>query len=964
MFVLFGSATSDLSAQTDPAQWTWTQVRNSVGNLVALNGHWGWNHAEYYPYSAAMNSSPWALLRWAFPALAAMGTATARRSSTIRHPKALGYLGLVVVVLLFLCKGLHPPLASVNLWLFRVVPGMWLFREPMSKFGVMVVLCYAILAGAVVERWITPADRPTGRPIVRPRVRPSVRPSRSRYRTAWIAAVPALVIGALAYPWPLWTGAVVSEQRSELPAAQVTIPEAWYRTADAVNRSPSPGRLLELPIQDYYQVTTTWGYHGIDNVPQQLVDRPVLQSIPGGYFDLSADTHAMLDALQDDLVGHATAAAQHLLATLDVSHVVVRRDLADVPGSTPRPAADALSAGLRAIPGVRLALGTPVGDLFELHANAVTVHGRATAIAASDPRDTGRELAGVPVPGLLTDDPQAAATAAHVTVTARRPALFSLDTAGDYRVTRSAAAGWYTAAEVPGGVRLDDAVTARVADHTVPGAPSISVSGDRRPPAALRVGTTVYDWPIRQPIRVDPHRVVTVLSSDGVDLARGDRAYPGPRCGPPDPTPHPMARVTRVTRAAGIGPDAWRVTSNSGVACVSVPVLPPKTDTVRLRIRTRTATGTPPRICLWQDAAAACVLEKTLSPTAGWTDWSGSTAVHPGKPLSVYLYADGVSGHLADEEYEITAVSQLAPNGTAVAPAPGWRPGTVRLNAGPNAAIVTTAGDGARAVDMRDCDGGAAGPPSADPSAATVPQWVLHATTRMSCLYGTVSVGPGSGDYVVGFDYRSLSGAAPRFCVWQAGTGTCVASDPLPATSSWQHLETTVHPAPGTQSLQLFLYADPQVSPRTEVAYRAPTFRPVVPVALDVQPASVPAAHDSVPAWSQIGVGRYSATIQNPGDGTVVELAEGYSPDWRITGLAAGWSASHFRADGYANAWTLHGHGAVRMNLVLEYAPQRWLDEVRRSSLLLLAVLVVTGFRRPAFRAARSLRRRLERTRS
>jgi arabinofuranan 3-O-arabinosyltransferase len=120
-----------VQAQTNVLAWSWTQVRLSPANVASLDGHWGWSFPEYFPYATRIDGSIWGPLRFGLPALAFAAPGLALRDR--RRPAVV--FAVFALLLLFLSKGLHPPLSGVNLFLYTHVPGMWLLREPLSKLG-------------------------------------------------------------------------------------------------------------------------------------------------------------------------------------------------------------------------------------------------------------------------------------------------------------------------------------------------------------------------------------------------------------------------------------------------------------------------------------------------------------------------------------------------------------------------------------------------------------------------------------------------------------------------------------------------------------------------------------------------------------------------------------------------------------------------------------------------------------
>lgn len=440
---LHGGGGASFAAQTDVEAWTWTMQRSSLPNILSLNAQWGWAFTEYTPWAPSMDALPWSAVRWSLPLLALAGFCAPPGGR--RNRRALRALGLAVIPLALLCKGLHPPLVGINLLIYRDVPGMWLFREPMAKFGGLLVLVYALLAAAALERLLR---RGFGPCFVRAWI-PAI-----SLRTSTAAAT-VLAVTALSYPWPLWNAAVMSEPRDALPSAQVRIPAGWQSVADVINQSPDSGKLLELPLDTYYQVTTTWGYHGVDNVPQQLIRRPVLQELPGGYFGATPQMESTLGAAQTAVLAGNGTGTRNLLDALGATFVLVRRDLELLPGDARQPAASLLSAGLAAVPGMRRIESGPLADVFEVApASPRAAAGREgeVAVAAAvdgrygdEPDQFAADLATRAPGSVLTDDPTGPVDSGTVVMDNPTGTSVDLADAGRYGLTRDSAYAAYLA---------------------------------------------------------------------------------------------------------------------------------------------------------------------------------------------------------------------------------------------------------------------------------------------------------------------------------------------------------------------------------------------------------------------------------------------------------------------------------------------------------------------------------------
>jgi hypothetical protein len=135
----------------------------------------------------------------------------------------------------------------------------------------------------------------------------------------------AFVVAASA-AYPMLTGTVIPDSRPGFPGDHVTVPRFWYDMADFVNKE-SAGKVLVLPLDDYYQMPTNWGYYGVDDLPRQFFTRPVLQQYPGAYWGNPTRVDQLLRQVQDGLLNRKSANVSSALRTLGVDTVVLRSDL-------------------------------------------------------------------------------------------------------------------------------------------------------------------------------------------------------------------------------------------------------------------------------------------------------------------------------------------------------------------------------------------------------------------------------------------------------------------------------------------------------------------------------------------------------------------------------------------------------------------------------------------------------------
>lgn len=346
---LFGSSGSgvNLAAETDVRSWAWTHVRNSLANVFTLNATWAWNQGDYFPYASRLDGSPWRQLRFLLPVIAFAAPFVSRGG--VRKRAAV--MAFVAIGLIFLSKGLHPPLDELNLWLYDNVPGIWLLREPFAKLAPMLVVIYGLLVAFSLDALFQ-----------------AVKETDLTVRGGAAAASCTALIGIVAYPSPLWNGEVIPDrENSVISSAHVIVPQAWRDVGRLLNDDKLVrGKALVLPLNDYYQMPTTWGYYGTDYLARLLIRRPVIQLLPGSYFDERPSYVKLVKTIEDLLARDEAGEVPEVLEKLGVSHVILRHDLvARAEGRTFKDAAE-LAPALRRVQGLRLQRSFGLLDVFKI----------------------------------------------------------------------------------------------------------------------------------------------------------------------------------------------------------------------------------------------------------------------------------------------------------------------------------------------------------------------------------------------------------------------------------------------------------------------------------------------------------------------------------------------------------------------------------------------------------------------
>lgn len=896
-----------VTAVTRVEDWSWSQARNSIPNLLSFTAHWGWVYPQYMPFAHSLDTYPWALFRWSLPTLAVTALFLVRGRRRI----ASWTLVAASVVALFLAKGLHWPFESVNLWAYQHVPGLWLLRDPFNKVAGVILLSMVVLAAMTIE-------------IVRERASAI---DASRAMTVAVGVVAVAACSAIAFPYPLWTGAVGPNGKdgAGLPSIRVAVPSAWHNLANTLNASSTPGKALVLPLDPFYQVTTTWGYHGSDTLPIELLSRPVLSLLPGGYYTPAGLLPQMLRSVEQDILHHDNQQAAKLLQVLGVSYVVLRHDLAldQVVRTSADPAA--LARGLTGIPGVSRARSFGVADVYSVAAQQGTVW-TATQVTGLVRRDNTRmvdALSALPTRGVAVnpattpvddlsweapDQPTASTT-------------FTLRNSGSYEISLGGTvAKHYHLSVTEGGSGARQSPMLQVADPV-----RMSVDG-----AAVPVTPAQY-IPLRSAnvvgIALDGH-VLTDSTRMDIDLVKPSRLEAFVPAHAPSSSGDRFSSVGDCSpRQKGTGPptsthitNGRRITAQAGAACVTFPGPAVSPNALyRVRFEARGSVDGAERACLWMNGPDTCAPMRPVAASRGWTTFDAAVHALPGTTgLDLYLYADATHGEPVVAQYRDVSITPLDAVGRGIV-APAVRvPVTRDLARGEHHVafdhLVTSTPIEANSP-LGDCEhDDNRTPQQAGLAVVSIKGGVqLRANAHAACV--TASIPPtivrAGGAIAVSVDVRTVRGRAARLCLWQFGPSRCAPMPAVPTTAGWTTYRTEIQLARNTVAARLFMYAD-GTSTGTVTEYRNPRVEEVDPEIVNVTPTAPSRAAPKV-TQEKNGSGAFSASVSGASGASApafVVLDESFSSGWQLRGAKV---LGHTDVNGYANGWMIASGGSITM---------------------------------------------------
>jgi arabinofuranan 3-O-arabinosyltransferase len=923
------------SAVTDIRDWAWTHTRNSVANVVTLNANWAWNVPGLFPYAASLGSGLRGKLHWLLPLLAFAGVVLATGG---RRRRAAWLVAGVGLVLLFLSTGVRSSKVGwVNLWLYDHVPGMWLIRDPASKLGVPTVLIYTSLAALALDRTVGLAPRlATASWLRQHRTLGRLPPRLVAIAPQAVAA--GVVLGALAYPSPMWTGSAFPDwTHGEIPSSRVAIPAGWHRLADAVNATPGAGKVLTLPVNlHHYTVATNWGYRGVDAIPAQLLKRPTLHLLPGGYYDDLPAVKDLIIEAQDALLGGDQQSWRGALRALGVDTVIVRHDL--LPASYDGPLSadpDRLDAALAGIGSGRPAGSFGFANLYHVtDPGPVSARGRLTGIQAPDPDTLARAAAALPDSEAASADPNQPVDAFTGVTAGSGDLSFTLAAAGRYRFERPGPDASYRAALTDGRLTFTDTDSVAIDGYPLPNRPAVSMEPADPNVVGLDVAGTMRALPAGGDL---------VTAGSGTTVTAYGTA-PGTGLTGPFRTAADCTGVPDIRS----GWDPLRLAVRSGRLCAEAPVQLTDAGVYRIRFRVRSAGAATPGLCLWQDGPARCAPLPAPPYGAGWSQYTAVTRLLPDVVAArLYVYAESGTGS-GLTEYRDLDVTPLRPVGSvtlAPAPAPPW---TVPLSAGRHTMTVRrqVSGTAAGTPAYGNCPapGGRSGWNPGGHGVLLQPDRTLlldAPRTSVCAQLDPVATVPGA-TYRFVADYRTGFGQTPQVCLMLAPAGRCAGTPDLTRSGSWQTMTALVRAPAGTTSITPQVFADATAMVPTRIAYRNVSLTRTALVTVRAVPADLVTAPVPQVRATAVSPSVYQASVHGAAGRFTLVLPESYAPGWQLTGLPPGWTARHLIVSGYANAWLVSGTGDAELALV--YAPSRWSSVALVSSILTaLAVIALFG---------------------
>ncbi|MGD0342915.1 MAG: alpha-(1-_3)-arabinofuranosyltransferase family protein, partial [Bacteroidales bacterium] len=289
-----------LNSQINVVSWSWTQDRSSFLNLFWLNGIWTWL-PEYFPYIDSY-SNPFMIILVFVPFLLAT-TALLFKSNKSRFN---AYIMLLILFFMFLAKGLHEPFSQLNLLLYQKIPYVNMFREPTSKFTMLIVLLLSLLIGYAANHLS------------------NLKAIKSKYCITKMVIPIVLIATIIIAVFPLVTNPIETKTQQLPFSSYIKIPDYWFQATDWINHQNGDYKVLITPLDDFYQMPYIWGYYGTDQLIERLFQKPVISTDYLNQYYVNPSTAANLQQLRASIQYNNSSEFKAFLDLLNIEYILQR----------------------------------------------------------------------------------------------------------------------------------------------------------------------------------------------------------------------------------------------------------------------------------------------------------------------------------------------------------------------------------------------------------------------------------------------------------------------------------------------------------------------------------------------------------------------------------------------------------------------------------------------------------------
>lgn len=247
-------------------------VRAELPNTIRLMGssYWGYSMWGEKPSNILsfiyLNSPALTFLSFIYPVFAFWALLLHKREKNVL------FWSLSSLLFLFLAKGLNRPFGFIYEFLYNKFPGFFIFRTPSDKFWLAVLFFYSLLIGVSVS---------------------AIYLSLKRTSALLGKGVVAIILFLfLLFQWPFFTGDIIPNGKSAVPAVEFDYPESFKKISLFLRGQKESFRVLNLPggNRPTRWIVYNWGFISVYPILSEIFGRPVVDNEPQSFSDIIRST--------------------------------------------------------------------------------------------------------------------------------------------------------------------------------------------------------------------------------------------------------------------------------------------------------------------------------------------------------------------------------------------------------------------------------------------------------------------------------------------------------------------------------------------------------------------------------------------------------------------------------------------------------------------------------------------------
>lgn len=371
---------------------TWVSSNTSFLQLFRQYGDvaWfdGWGGYLYWPDMMDYTSNP--ILIFLSFLIVLISLIPLLSSEKIIRKYYVIFFCYLVILSIFLSKGVHPPFGSLYLWLVDNFPFFWVQRAPWQKFGLLLSMSLAVLFGVgigVISHLLSDACSKVKNFILFKKL------------TCMLLPLLLVLILSVIYNWKFVTGAMYSNGAGESRFGyherlnlgfHIKYPDYIYSFREYINEQDDYFRIFFLP--DATSSVYLWGYAGSTDITFGLLNKGLIYRSYGEGLLPPNTLEGLQDLLGRMLLADRGLGATRLLGKWGVKYIVLRKDYWDAfYGANQSKSPELIAKKLQMLePGIRLEKSFGEWDLYRINNDFISsIVSIPNKLIFLPPKDTG-----------------------------------------------------------------------------------------------------------------------------------------------------------------------------------------------------------------------------------------------------------------------------------------------------------------------------------------------------------------------------------------------------------------------------------------------------------------------------------------------------------------------------------------------------------------------------------------------